>query len=104
MRKFKYVVATLACVAITSCFANSSSNSNESTGQYISDSAITAKIKSVLIADKKVKSSGITVTTTHGVAKLKGTVPNKNQHQKIISDVKNVKGVKSVIDNLKVQH
>ncbi|GAC1629316.1 MAG: hypothetical protein NVS9B10_20300 [Nevskia sp.] len=71
-------------------------NAANSTGEAISDSYITSKIKSKLLAAKGLRSSGITVDTTDGVVTLSGHVPRRSQLEKAISIAKRTKGVKSV--------
>lgn len=72
------------------------------TRQYISDTAITAKIKSNLIADKDIKSLSISVTTDKGIVTLSGNVENALQKQKAVTIATEVKGVKSVNDELTI--
>ena len=66
------------------------------TGQVVSDSWITSKVKSQLLADSTSRNSGITVTTTNGVVALAGTASSHSivDHAKQIAA--QVKGVNSV--------
>ncbi|MFZ2629232.1 MAG: BON domain-containing protein [Rugosibacter sp.] len=63
------------------------------TGVYLSDSAITVKVKAALISNKL---SGISVTTNRGVVALSGSVAMEELRQqatKIASSIDGVKGV-----------
>lgn len=72
-------------------------------GNYISDSAITGKVKSDILSCTC--SSCISVTTTCGVVHLCGTVDSQAEKDKIIKLAQNVCGVKSVdASGLKVSH
>jgi hypothetical protein len=51
----------------------------ETTGNYIDDSAITAKVKSALASDDVVKSTDIHVNTTQGIVQLSGMVDTSDQ-------------------------
>ncbi|WP_371827430.1 BON domain-containing protein [Cupriavidus sp. KK10] len=55
--------------------------SAEKTKQSVSDSAITTKVKTKLLATKDLKSTGIHVKTRNGTVNLSGSVPTKEQHQ-----------------------
>lgn len=70
---------------------------------YMSDSAITTKVKAALSQDKDIKSGLIHVTTRKGVVKLDGSVTTKEQSDKAIELAKGVDGVKDVHNNLKVK-
>jgi hyperosmotically inducible protein len=73
---------------------------SDSTGQYVDDSAITAKIKKALLADSAVKSLEIKVETVKGVVQLSGFVDNSDQKSSAESDASAVPGVKRVVNNL----
>ncbi len=69
-------------------------------GDYMSDSAITAKVKSAILLDDILKVLDISVTTSHGVVKLTGTVDNAQsvtQAQKVVAAVKGVKSVNNAL-------
>ncbi|MGO4303424.1 BON domain-containing protein [Cupriavidus sp. RAF12] len=70
--------------------------------QAVTDSALTTKIKTKLLATKDLKSTGIHVKTKDRVVNLTGTVPSKEQQQMAVDAVKSVEGVDSVRDDLKV--
>lgn len=63
-------------------------------GNYISDSAITGKVKSDILSCTC--SSCISVTTNCGVVHLSGTVKTQEERDKLIKIAHNVCGVKSV--------
>ena len=66
------------------------------TGKYASDSWITTKVKSDLLADSVTKGLDISVKTSNGVVALSGTVANQDAIDHAEDLVKKVKGVKSV--------
>jgi len=70
--------------------------------QVVTDSALTTKVKTKLLATKDLKSTGIHVKTKDRVVALTGTVPTKDQHEMALETVRSVEGVNSVRDNLKV--
>lgn len=74
----------------------------DNTKQAVTDSALTTKVKTKLLATKDLKSTGIHVKTKDRVVDLTGTVPTKDQHEMALETVRSVEGVSSVRDNLKV--
>lgn len=73
---------------------------SEGMGAAISDTAITTKVKSKLMGDKRLKKSDISVTTTNGVVTLEGTASDSKAKSTAAALAKSVKGVKSVDNNL----
>lgn len=64
-------------------------------GEIIEDSAITAKVKTALLADPMVKGLQIDVDTKNGVVSLKGSVP-KAEGERAAQIARDTGGVKSV--------
>ena len=75
----------------------------EKTGDYLSDSALTAKVKTALMAEKDLKSLGIKVESTAGVVTLSGHVPTDTASQQAETAAKAVKGVKDVQNKLELK-
>jgi osmotically-inducible protein OsmY len=75
----------------------------ESTGEYVDDSYITTKVKSLLAADDFLKSFEIGVKTFKGDVQLSGTVDSQKAVDKAGEITRSVKGVKSVKNNLIVK-
>lgn len=74
----------------------------ETTGQVLEDSAVTAKVKAALHAEKDVKSRDIDVETFQGKVVIKGVVPNRAQADLAVKVAASVDGVKAVENRLKV--
>jgi osmotically-inducible protein OsmY len=89
------LVATLAACASTS--------KQEGTGEYVDDSVITTKVKSLLAADDFLKSFQIGVETFKGTVQLSGFVDSKKAVDKAVEITRTVGGVKSVKNNLIVK-
>ncbi|HET8882722.1 MAG TPA: BON domain-containing protein [Solimonas sp.] len=70
-------------------------------GQYVSDSAITAKVKTALLAEKGLKSTDISVETQNGVVQLSGFVVSSAQTDQAVDVAKHVNGVKDVKNDLR---
>lgn len=70
---------------------------------YMSDSAVTAKVKSALLEDKSITSSDISVETSKGVVTLSGFVGSQALSTRAVEIATQVEGVQSVSDKLQVK-
>jgi osmotically-inducible protein OsmY len=70
----------------------------KATDDYINDA-----VKQKLAADTVVKGGGLEVTVKDGVVTLSGKVSESRQKDKAGSIAKKVHGVKSVVNNIKVE-
>jgi hyperosmotically inducible protein len=76
----------------------------ESTGHYVDDATITAKVKEAILADSLLKVLEVKVDTTHGVVLLSGAVDNKTQEAEAVKVAGQINGVASVTDNMSVKN
>ena len=88
---------------ITTFVACASTRTHESTGEYVDDSVITTKIKSLLAEDDLVKSFQISVETFKGTVQLSGFANSRHAVDKAGQIARSVKGVDSVKNNLIVK-
>jgi len=95
-----YIVLVMLMVAFVAC---ASTSKQESTGEYVDDSVITTKVKSLLAADDFLKSFEISVETYKGTVQLSGFVDSQKAIDKAVEITRSVKGVKSVKNNLSVK-
>jgi osmotically-inducible protein OsmY len=96
----KIVMCMLLLTSLLSCAGTSQ---RESTGQYVDDSAITAKVKARIFDEDSLKSMQITVVTFKGDVQLSGFVDSSQNVQKAGQITRNVAGVKSVKNDLVVK-
>jgi len=73
-----------------------------STGRYIDDKTISAKINATFLADNALKSGGITVETYKGVVHLTGSAISQDQIDHAVHTARRVKGVKAVKSELEI--
>ena len=88
---------------IASLVACASTSKQEGTGEYIDDSVITTKVKSMLAADDFLKSFEISVETYKGIVQLSGFVDSQKAVDKAGEVARGVQGVKSVKNSLNVK-
>jgi osmotically-inducible protein OsmY len=95
-----YFVLIMLMVAFVGC---ASTRTQESAGEYVEDSVITTKVKSLLAADDFLKSFQIGVETYKGAVQLSGFVNSQKAVDKAVEIARSVKGVQSVKNDLIVK-
>jgi len=104
MKKSYIVIRFLVVLMLIATFvACASTPKQEGTGEYIDDSVITTKVKSLLAADDFLKSFQISVESRKGIVQLSGFVNSQAAVDKAGEIVRSVKGVKSVRNDLIVK-
>jgi osmotically-inducible protein OsmY len=76
----------------------------EKLGDKMSESALTAKIKSKMALDDHVNARAIDVDASGSVVTLTGTVRSKDQHERAVRLARDTEGVTRVVDRLRVQN
>jgi osmotically-inducible protein OsmY len=104
MKKRNIVIHCLVLLMLIAIFtACASTPKKESTGEYVDDSVITTKVKSLLAADDFLKSFQIGVETFKGTVQLSGFVASQQAVDKAGEIARSVKGVTSVKNDLVVK-
>ncbi len=99
-RILAYLVLIMFIAALMAC---ASTSKQSSTGEYVDDSVITTKVKSLLAEDDFLKSFQISVETYKGTVQLSGFVNSRQAVDKANQIAYSVKGVKSVKNDLIVK-
>ncbi len=104
MKKRNIVIHCLVLLMLIATFvACASTPKQASTGEYVDDSVITTKVKSMLAADDFLKSFQISVETFKGTVQLSGFVASQKAVDKASEIARSVKGVTSVKNDLVVK-
>ena len=96
----RYFVILMLIATFVAC---ASTPKQEGAGEYVDDSVITTKVKTLLAADDFLKSFQIGVETYKGIVQLSGFVNSQQAVDKASEITRSVKGVKSVKNNLIVK-
>lgn len=99
-KKMTMVFALTSLLFLLSCAATPT---RESTGEYLDDTVITTKIKTLLAKDALLKSFAVSAETFRGIVILSGFVNEQSQIDQAVSIAKGVKGVKEVKSNLVIK-
>lgn len=95
-------VFALSANAQTASDTSAGSAPKETVGEHVDDAAITTKVKTALATEKGLKALHIHVKTREGRVRLTGDVPTASQKSLAEETAKNVSGVASVTNRLKV--
>lgn len=96
-------------IAATETTDGTTENTNAAKSKhYLSDAAITARVKEKYIQEKlfdkkNISAMGIHVKTIDGIVHLSGKVKDKAQEENAISIAKTIEGVKDVKSTIKVK-
>jgi hyperosmotically inducible protein len=97
------LLVSVLVLGAAGCAENSDRRGVSDTGAVASDSWITTKVKTDLVADKQVSATHIHVKTVDGVVTLSGTTDSQADIDRAIQDANSVKGVKSVVNNIEIK-
>src|SRR5580765_1315066 len=108
-RKFLAAAAAATALALGACASSNTKTTNEgskseTTGQYIDDATVTAKVKTAIASDVGVKAAAnVNVETYRGVVQLSGFADSDAQASKAVAAAKKVNGVRSVKNDLRIK-
>lgn len=79
------------------------SPTQESTGEYITDSWITTKVKAALVEDPLVRAAEVNVETFKGTVQLSGFVSSNAAMDQAVRVARGIKGVTSVKNDMRLK-
>ncbi|MBC7772150.1 MAG: BON domain-containing protein [Pyrinomonadaceae bacterium] len=107
MKTYSNVVATIFASILVfgaaGCASDHDRRGVDDSGAVVSDTWITTKVKSDLAVTKDVDATDIGVHTYAGVVTLSGNVDNQAEADKAIRVTNDIKGVKSVVNEMRVK-
>ncbi|MCX7092121.1 MAG: BON domain-containing protein [Methylococcaceae bacterium] len=103
----KYLMSVFSAffLALTLMMAGgcASTPQTEGTGEYVDDSVVTTKVKAALVNDPNVSAAEVNVETFKGVVQLSGFVNSRADMNRAIELARNVPGVKSVKNDMRLK-
>ncbi len=95
------IIAFALAALIAGCAATAQ---DRSTGQWVDDAALTAKVKTAIATDAGAKTAAaVNVETYRGVVQLTGFVDSEDQVTRAVSAAKKVQGVRSVKNDIRLK-
>lgn len=101
MSAIKHVVSAIA--ALTLAAGCASTRTQESLGEYVDDSTITAKVKTAIFNEPDLKATEVNVETFKGVVQLSGFVSSEADRAKAVEVARKVGGVKAVRNDMRLK-
>lgn len=103
MKPLNHLSTIFLAIVCTIALGCAGSPTEESTGEYLSDTWITTKVKAALVGDSIVKSTEVNVETFKGVVQLSGFVSSKEAMDQAIVVAGNIEGVTSVKNDMQIK-
>ena len=72
-------------------------------GEHVDDASITTQVNSIIVKDPDAQYLKIDVSSLEGNVTLAGFINNRAAEDRIVAKIRQIKGVKSVKSNLKVE-
>ncbi len=101
--RFGIALAFAAALAVGGMAGCAGNQHERSTGEYIDDKALNARVKGALGDDKEHKFPDVEVQTFKGTVQLSGFVNTKEQKERAGEVAKTVAGVTEVVNNITVK-
>ena len=103
MNKFAAASILSAAFVLSTIAGCASTQRQESTGQYMDDTAITTKVKSAILNEPTLRSTEINVETFKGRVQLSGFVSSRANIDRAVEIAQAVGGVSSVANDMRVK-
>jgi len=99
----KVILLSVLVVFGLALFSGCATMTGRTAGEYIDDASITTEANGIIVKDPDAKYLKIDVSSTDGNVVLAGYIHDKKAEERIVAKIKQIKGVKSVKSNLKVE-
>ena len=103
MKSFKRLSVLFLAIVFASVLGCAGGPQKESTGEYVTDSWITSKVKLALAEDPDVKAREVNVETFKGVVQLSGFVSSREAMNQAVRLTSGIKGVSSVKNDMRIK-
>jgi len=103
MKIAQRIASSLFAVSLLAAGGCASTTEHASTGEYLDDTVITAKVKASLFNEPTLKASEINVETYKGDVQLSGFVADPTDATRAVEIARGVKGVTSVKNDVRVK-
>lgn len=100
MKAFQLSKLLASAVIAASLVACAGTPKQESTGEYLDDTVLTAKVKSALLNDPTVSGLAVNVESFKGTVQLSGFVKSADEREKAVQVARKVGGVKQIRNDI----
>jgi len=99
----KVILLSVLVVFGLALFSGCATMTGRTAGEHMDDSSITTQVNGIIVKDPDAQYLKIDVSSTDGNVVLAGFIHDKKAEERIVAKIKEIKGVKSVKSNLKVE-
>jgi hyperosmotically inducible protein len=99
----KIIFMTVLMVFGLALFSGCASITGRTAGEHIDDATITTEANAIIVKDADARYFKIDVSSLEGNVVLQGYIHDRTAEERIVAKIKQIKGVKSVKSNLKVE-
>ena len=103
MKNLKRVSAFILIAAFVSVLGCAGTPTRESTGEYVTDSWITTKVKAALVKDPVVKATEVNVETFKGTVQLSGFVSSDAARTQAVQVARGIQGVTGIKNDMLIK-
>jgi hyperosmotically inducible protein len=103
MKHSNHLSVLLLAIVCTFTLGCAGSPTQESTGEYLSDTWITTKVKAALVDDSIVKATEVNVETFKGAVQLSGFVSSAEAMNQAVIVARRIEGVTSVKNDMRIK-
>ena len=103
MQQLKRLCVVFLALVFASIVGCAGSATQESTGEYVTDTWITTKVKAALVDSPSVKATEVNVETFKGAVQLSGFVGSNTAMNEAVRLTRDIKGVTSVKNDMRVK-
>lgn len=100
IKRFSAVLLAALMLAVVGCAGTAT---HESTGEYVTDSWITTKVKAALVDSPVVKATEVNVETFKGEVQLSGFVSSQTAMNEAVRVARGIKGVTAVKNDMRIK-
>ena len=100
IKRISFIFLAALMLAVTGCAATAT---HESTGEYVTDSWITTKVKTALVEDPATKATEVNVETYKGIVQLSGFVSSQTAMNEAVRITRGIKGVTEVKNDMRIK-
>jgi osmotically-inducible protein OsmY len=97
------ILLTVLMIFGLALFSGCATMTGRTAGEYIDDASITTEVNAIIVKDPDAQYLKIDVSSTQGNVVLDGFIHDKKAEERIVAKIRQIKGVKSVKSNLKVE-
>ena len=99
----KFIFMTVLMVFGLALFSGCATMTGRTAGEHIDDASITTQVNAIIVKDPDAQYLKIDVSSTEGNVVLAGFIHDKKAEERIVAKIRQIKGVKSVKSDLKIE-